>query len=493
MHPGTADDSPVDRQLRRVIFAVTLLAALPAACGDTGVSPGAGTAGSGATSSSSSTDDAEAGETTTGSTPAPATSSDDGAADETTTGAPSRTVVVRFAFVHGVLGSADSQRQAEDESSDLEAYLLEQFEARAAAYEATHPGLDVEVASTRLNLYTDVEGALLVPGLDEVADEGGILTANRWREELALDLELAYPGQSNLVVIGHSTGARAAMEVTAGVIDDAGPGSHAWPVADRIAGVVALHGMIDALGSPAYDFLGPISFRTGCELAQADGWCAYASEISAVAASDWVAANRRALGLIAWGDCSPSLWTGQNDKSLPLRAQGSPGLAGMTMTPAADGAVEPAHGVLYGNFCHSDVTASSSPQHDAAVAAAMDRVLDWVFDAAPRVTNPTIEGQRIDVAPLPAATWSRPAQRGDGCGAELDAGAPELVGACVHDDADDHALDEHDVVEVVDQDGCTGVARWQHLHDGEAVGARLWMKTYAEPEDGGLIATLVAE
>lgn len=492
MHPGTADDSRVPRHLRRVISTAVVLAAPAAACGDTGVSPGAGTAGS-STGSSSSSGSVEATTDATGSTAPVESSSDDGAADAGTTGVPSRTIVVRFAFVHGVLGSPDSQLHAEDESADLEAYLLEHFDARALAYEAAHPGLDVEVASTRLNLYTDVDGALLVPGLDEVADEGGILTANRWREQLALDLDLAYPGQANLVVVGHSTGARAAMEVTAGVIDDAGPGSHAWPVAARIAGVVALHGMIDALGSPAYDFLGPISFRTGCELAQADGWCAYASEISAVAASDWVAANRRALGLVAWGDCSPSLWTGQNDKSLPLRAQGSPGLAGMTMTPAADGAVEPAHGVLYGNFCHSDVTASSSPQHDAAIAAAIDRVLDWVFDAAPRVTNPTIEGQRIDVAPLPASTWSRAAERGGGCGAELDAGAPELVGACVHDDADDHALDDRDVVELVDQDGCTGVARWQHLHDGESVGARLWMKTYAEPEGGGLIATLVAE
>jgi hypothetical protein len=493
MHPGCDDDASVRCHLGRVISAVAVLAASAAGCGALGVSPGVGSTGSGATSSAG-TDELDGSGDTTGSTGPASSSTDDGGADPgTTTGDPSRTIVVRFAFVHGVLGEADSQRHAEDESADLEAYLLAQFDARANAYESAHPGLDVEVASARLNLYTDVDGALLVPGLDEVADDGGITTANRWREQLALDLELAYPGQSNLVVVGHSTGARAAMEVTAGVIDDAGPGSHAWPVADRVAGVVALHGMIDALGNPAYDFLGPISFLTGCKLAQADGWCEYASEISAVAASDWVAAHRRALGLIAWGDCSPSLWTGQNDKSLPLRAQGSPGLAGMTMTPAADGTVEPAHGVLYGNFCHSDVTASSSRQHDAAIAASMDHVLDWVFDAAPRVTNPTIEGQRIDVAPLPAATWSRPAERGDGCGTELDAGPPELVGACVHDGAEDHALDEHDVVEVVDQDGCTGVARWQHLHDGESGGARLWMKTYAEPEGGGLIATLVAE
>ena len=182
-------------------------------------------------------------------------SSSVGAVDESSSGELDRgTIVVRFAFVHGVLGSASSQATAHDEALDMEAYLLAHAGDFAAQYEREHPGLEVEIESTRLKLYTDVQDALLVPGLDEMSDGTGITTANRWREQLARKLDLAYPNQANLVVIGHSTGARAAMEVAAGVIDDAAPGSHDWGVDDRIAGVVSLHGMIDALGNPEYDF-----------------------------------------------------------------------------------------------------------------------------------------------------------------------------------------------------------------------------------------------
>jgi hypothetical protein len=413
---------------------------------------------------------------------------------DSSTGAPeSGTIAVRFAFVHGVLGSADAQTNAENQADDMEAYLLVHAEERAAQYELDHPGIDVEIASTRLNVYTDVQGNLLSPGLDEVGDGTGITTANRWREQLARKLDLAYPGQGNLVVIGHSTGARAAMEVAASVGDDGPPGSHDYGVEDRIAAVVSLHGMIDALGNPEYDFLGPIDFLTGCELAQPTGWCEYAAHVSGVAAMDWVAANKRALALIGWGSCSPSLWTGQNDKSLPLRAQGSPGVAGMNMTPIRDGQQAPAHGVLYGNFCHSDVTSSSSAAHDAAIAAAMDRVLDFVFVAAPRVANPGLDAQTIEIDPLPDGTWSSFVDRGESCGDEIDAGAPEVVGSCIHEDADDHAMDEHDMVEIEDGRDCTGSARWQHLHVGEMASARLWLKAYAQPAGGGLVSTLEVE
>ncbi|HET6584099.1 MAG TPA: hypothetical protein VFG69_11635 [Nannocystaceae bacterium] len=427
--------------------------------------------------------------------PATESSSTGDAVDDSSTGAPEGgTIVVRFAFVHGVLGSADAQQTAQDQALDLEDYLVAHAEERAAQYELAHPGLELEIASTRLNLYTDVQDALLVPGLDEMSDGTGIATANRWREQLARKLDLAYPGQGNLVVIGHSTGARAAMEVAAGVVDDAGPQSHVWGVEDRIAAVVTLHGMIDALGNPEYDFLGPIDFLTGCKLAQAVGWCEYAANISGVAASDWVAAEKHALALIAWGQCSPSIWTGENDKSLPLRAQGSANLAGMTMTPIKGGSFAPAHGVLYGNFCHSDPTSRSSPAHDAAVAAAMDRVLDFVFVAAPRVANLGGGAQTIDVDPRPAETWSSPIARGDGCGAEeVDAGAPEVVGSCIHPGGSDHPMDEHDMVETTDGPDCTGSVRWQHLHTDEMHAARLWMKTYSRPAAGGLVETLSHE
>jgi hypothetical protein len=448
----------------------------------------ASTTDAGGTSSSTGAVDAS---TSTG-VEASSSSSTDGALDSESTGTPETgTVTVRFAFVHGVLGEAGSQQSAQDQALDMESYLLDHADERVAAYQREHPGIHVEVASTRLNLYTDVQGALLVPGLDETTDGAGITTANRWREQLARKLDLAYPGEDNLVLIGHSTGARTAMEVTAGVIDEAEPGTHDWGVEDRIAAVVSLHGMIDRLGNPEYDFLGPIEFITGCKLAQAPGWCEYASEISGVSASDWVAANKRALALIGWGDCSPSLWTGQNDKSLPLRAQGSPGLAGMSMTPIQGGAVAPAHGVLYGNFCHSDPTSGSSPDHEAAVAAAMDHVLDWVFVAAPRVANPVLEAQVIDIDALPYGTWSASVSRGESCAPdEIDTGTVEVAGTCIHPGGSDHAMDGDDVVEVADGPSCTGSVRWQHLHAGEMHPARLWMKTYSQPPAAGLIATL---
>ncbi len=462
------------------------------ACGEV-EEAGPGTTSSGATSTTAS--GSTSGEPNE---PASTASTEDASAGtmdpDTSTGAPqSGTIAVRFAFVHGVLGSADAQTNAESQAADMEAYLLVHAEERATQYELDHPGIDVEIASTRLNVYTDVQGNLLSPGLDEVGDGTGITTANRWREQLALKLDLAYPGQGNIVVIGHSTGARAAVEVAASVGDDLGPGSRDWGVEDRIAAVVSLHGMIDALGNPEYDFLGPIDFLTGCELAQPTGWCEYAANVSGVAAMDWVAANKHALALIGWADCSPSLWTGQNDKSLPLRAMGSPDVAGMTMTPIRDGQQAPAHGILYGNFCHSDVTSSSSAAHDAAIAAAMDRVLDFVFVAAPRVANRGLDAQAIEIDPLPDGVWSSFVDRGDGCGDELDAGPPEVAGSCIHDDADDHAMNDEDVVEVMDGRDCTGSARWQHLHQDEMVSAKLWLKAYSQPAGGGLVSTLEVE
>jgi len=476
--------------VRARAFTCLWLHAVLVGCGAPAEAAGENGTSSEGTSSSSATSVG----TGTSTTVAADASTSGGSTDESSTGAPeSGTIVVRFAFVHGVLGSADAQQNAQNEATDMEAYLLAHADERATQYEQEHPGIDVDLVSTRLNLYTDVQDALLSPGLDEVSDGTGITTANRWREQLARKLDLAYPGQGNIIVVGHSTGARAAMEVAAGVIDDAGPESHDWGVEDRIAGVVALHGMIDALGNPEYDFLGPIEFLPGCQIAAADGWCEYAANISGVPASDWVAIHKRALALIAWGDCSPSAWTGQNDKSLPLRAQGSPNVAGMAMTPIRGGTYAPAHGVVYGNFCHSDVTAESSAAHDAAVAAAMDHVLDWVFVAAPRVANAGLEAQTIEIDPLPTQTWSGEIDRGESCADELDAGAPEVAGTCIHPGGGDHPMNEHNVVETTDGPDCTGSVRWQHLHPDAMHPARLWMKTYSQPPEAGLLATLTVE
>ncbi|MBC8069888.1 MAG: hypothetical protein IAG13_16235, partial [Deltaproteobacteria bacterium] len=99
-----------------------------------------------------------------------------------------------------------------------------------------------------------------------------------------------------------------------------------------------------------------------------------------------------------------------------------------------------------------------------------------------------------DVAPLPAEQWSRWTERGDECpGGELDLATPELAGSCIHGAGDEHALGEHDEVELEAGDACSAQARWRHLQAGEQLGARLWVKSYAQPDGDGLIDELVRE
>jgi hypothetical protein len=43
------------------------------------------------------------------------------------------------------------------------------------------------------------------------------------------------------------------------------------------------------------------------------------------------------------------------------------------------------HGQKYGSFCHSAVTSAGDANHTAAIGAAKQRILDWLFVAAPRV------------------------------------------------------------------------------------------------------------
>ena len=57
--------------------------------------------------------------------------------------------------------------------------------------------------------------------------------------------------------------------------------------------------------------------------------------LSGVAAADWVGQHKRSRVLISTTSCSPSLWTGNSDGSLPFAAGGSPFSFGLNMTPAA--------------------------------------------------------------------------------------------------------------------------------------------------------------
>lgn len=468
--------------------AIALLLVLACGHADPGV------AGSDETSSTTapatSTGDVPDATATADSTGAVATTASSGATDAST-GDPSGAIPLRFAFVHGVLGSAASQQHAENEAEDLEAWLLEHLDEPIASWQAAHPGITIEVESARLNLYTDTDGALLEPGLDEVADGSGHVTANRWRQQLVTKLQAAFPTGGNIVIVGHSTGARAAVEVAADVGEDGQPGSMLWGIQARIAGVVTLHGMIDRLDDPEYDFIGPTGFETGCKLAQADGWCEYAARISGRPAADWVAANKRLLALVSWASCSPSLWGGENDKSLPLRAQASAGAHGMTVTRTAAGELVVAHGVLYGHYCHSDVTSKGSSAHGDAVAAAMGAVLDWVFVRAPQVVVADEGDQRVDLPAIGASSWSDPMTLGADCPIDaVDLGEAELAGVCRHGD-DGHGFDAHNLTELTATGNCHAQARWQHDHTAESHAARLWVKTHVG--QGGLVDGLAIE
>lgn len=401
---------------------------------------------------------------------------------------------LRLVFVHGVL-SEDGQRQrAEGALSDLEKSVSAAIEARRPSFEAT-AARSLRVTTARVNLYTDESGALLDPRLDDRSDGTGLPAANAWRAQLAKKTNLALgPDAGNIVFIGHSTGARVSAEVTAGVGDGGPPQSHDWGFGTRVAGVVTIHGMIDALDSDRYDFVGPTSFVIGCRAGQGTGWCEYAGKISGVPALDWAAKERHVLSLIGAGSCSPSLWTGVNDKSLPLAAQSSPWSPGMRMTPASGQTFVPAHGTFYGEYCHSDITDGSSPRHELAVSGASERIVAWLFDAAPRVAGPRDPGAPFEFASVAAGELTPSADVVGPCGPDRkQSGQPEVAGVCIHPgsfDGDDHAFDASTVLETTSDGACGGSTRFTHRHTGERHASRSWMKVYSVPVGGGLLSTL---
>jgi len=281
-------------------------------------------------------------------------------------------IPLNLLFVHGV-DSGDARAHAEDSLADLDAYVT-------AGLAAKLPG--VAVRSRRVNLYTDLDGNLISPSIDAPSDGTGVPVATNWRRQLVAKLDQAYPdGERDIILIGHSTGGRVSMEVAANVGDDGQPGSHDWGVADRIAGVITMNGMLHDLQSSEFNFIGPLDFITGCKLNQETGWCEYAGRISGVPAADAVTTAKRSLVLISAGDssgmCSPTVWTGENDKVLPLLAQGCPSAPGAHVTPGKDGDVV-APGTFYGSFCHSDTTNRGSPRHTGAITAAGDQMIAWL-------------------------------------------------------------------------------------------------------------------
>ncbi len=423
------------------------------------------------------------------------------------------TVEVNLLFVHGVKNCPSERQSAEGTFVDLESAINAALPARIATYEASHPGTSVVVHTARANLYTATPSGIHPSdstdplNMDdwEVGDPGcstsqqgdPCTTAYEWRYRLAREIDRLYPPPAqNVVLIGHSAGARAAMEVAANV-GTGGVGSQDWGEQGRIAGVVTIQGMVDALGSSKYNVVGITSFETACKdgdaivgfgssCAPGNGWCEYAGRVGGFPAADWVAQNMRALMLTAWGSCSPSAWTGDSDGSLPYDAQGSPLAVGVDMTPAPGQTYRPAHGQNYGSFCHSAIDHTSDANHVAARTSATNHLLDWLFVAAPRVANSGSDSTSGSISfNQSSATFTM----GTSCPAgDVDDGTTQgdvatgidLVGVCKHPgffDGDDHpiALSEFTVTNGAT---CNGTYKWTQRHDSSNPhAATFWWKT----------------
>ncbi|HSP80836.1 MAG TPA: hypothetical protein VLQ93_20075, partial [Myxococcaceae bacterium] len=324
------------------------------------------------------------------------------------------TVQLNILYVHGVKGCPDHRRNAEGSLNELQAAIDAALPGYISAYESSHPGVTVVARSAHANLYTapaspyhpsDSTDPLNMddwevgdPGCTTTKQGQPCTTAYEWRYRLVREIERRFPaGAKNIILVGHSTGSRVAFEVAANVGPD-GVGTQDWGVQDRIAGVVSVQGMVDALGTSKYNVAGITSFVTACKYgdpiigfgdgcATGNGWCEYASDVSAFPAADWVVRNKRALMLNSWASCSPSAWTGYSDGSLPWDAQGSELAVGTGMTPAPGKTWRPSHGVKYGSFCHSAIVDPGISGHTQAVTAARDRILGWLFTSAPRVSE----------------------------------------------------------------------------------------------------------
>ncbi len=414
--------------------------------------------------------------------------------------ASARTIEVNLLYVHGVKNCTTQRQTAENSLTDLASSISGQLASRIATWQTLHPGNNVVVTQKHANLYTataspyhpsDSTDPLLMddwevgdPGCTTTKQGDPCTTAYEWRYRLAQEINRLYPAPAkNIIIIGHSTGGRVGVEVAANTGPN-GVNTYDWGVQSRIAGVVTIHGMIDSLGTSKYDVTGPLSFETTCKdgdliagwgdsCAQGNGWCEYAGRISGFAASDWVSNSKRGLNLISWASCSPSLFAGRTDGPLPFDAQGGPWSVGIDMTPTTSSTWRVAHGTKYGSFCHSDITSASSANHAAARDNARNRILDWLFVAAPRVsatgTNTT--------ATLAYNQTSSNYTMGASCPTgEMDdnktsgnkATGLDIAGSCKHGgyfDGDDHAVALGEIGIVSNGASCNGSYNWKQAHD----------------------------
>jgi hypothetical protein len=393
-------------------------------------------------------------------------------------------------YVHGVKSCDVDRVNAHFSLKTLDDEVLAEAAARTSAYRKQHPNANLVFRTRRANLYTATPSPdhpsdsanpvnmddwdLGSPGCKAKVQGDPCTTAYEWRYRLAQEIKTKFPADAkDILLIGHSTGARTAFEVAANV-GPRGVGSQDWGVQSRIAGVVSLHGMIDSLGTSKYNVVGPLSFLTLCKnsdpaagfgsgCANGNGWCEYASEISAFPAADWVARNQRAMMLISSASCSPALFKDVSDGSLPIDAQGSPLSVGMELTSVSDGSFRPAHGERYGDFCHSSIASLGKGDHMNAVTAAKQRILDFLFVAAPR----TMGTGSFDV-PSVGYNQASTLDVGTSCdtGWESERGA-DVVGVCRHPgltDGDSHRIDKNEF-SVQSQPMCKAQVKWTQAHD----------------------------
>jgi pimeloyl-ACP methyl ester carboxylesterase len=430
----------------------------------------------------------------------------------------SGTLQLNLLYIHGVQSEAGGRSRAERSLNDLRSSLAADLPALIASYQASHPGVTVTVASASANLYTatpsgihpsDSTDPILMddwevgdPGCTTTRQGDPCTTAYEWRFRLVQEIRRLFPPTAkNIILVGHSTGARTAFEVASNTGPD-GVGTFDWGVQDRIAAVVSINGMIDGLQSDKYNSVGPFSFVTTCKNGDAilsvfggstpgNGWCEYAGNVSGVAAADWVGQHKRSRVLISTASCSPSLWTGNSDGSLPLAAAGSPFSVGLNMTPAAGQTFTVAYGHNYGEFCHSTITSGGDANHAKAVASAKAQIVDLIFTAATRVDQ---QGT-VSTAGAIAFRGSTPAFAVGGACPAGDVGVKpqvQVVGVCRHPgffDGDDHAIS--DGFAVSNGAACNGTFTWSQVHDSSnSHAATFYWQTRSNPVGGGLLSIL---
>lgn len=439
-----------------------------------------------------------------------------GAADAAPDASSGERLQLHILYVHGLKNCDEDRISAGDSFIDLEAAVAEELAARVAAYEAAHPGLTVVTSSARANLYTaEASGAQPTDSEPLAMDDWEVgaagcaatrqgepcTTAYEWRHRLAREIDRLFPADArNIILVGHSTGVRVSFEVAANVGPD-GVGTQDFGVQHKIAGVIGIHGMVDALNdTDKYDMIGPFGFETTCKLGDlvsgiggactpGRGWCEYGGQLSAVDAADWVAVQKHALTLVSYHDCSPSAFGGQTDGSLPLAAQASPMIPGLRMTPAPGQTQQPAHGVQYGSFCHSAIDTRSNPLHEDAVIAAREHIIAWLFESALEVES----YQSMDLSGVDYQDTTPPYTMAGECPAGHADAHVEVTGTCIHPglfDGDDHVIDPAEFT-VEDGDRCGGTFAWSQRHDpGDARDAVIHWKTYSAPPGAGVIDLL---